>query len=89
MADAAAILGGMHWSRITALCEGERALKHALVYLPSALMVHSIDRVMLTSFLVVLLDHVVVPGQPRRVNLLHTLALEVVVADIPNVVIHW
>ena len=52
-------------------------------------MVHSIDRVMLTSFLVVLLDHVVVPGQPRRVNLLHTLALEVVVADIPNVVIHW
>ena len=71
------------------MCEGERALKHALVYLPSALMVHSIDRVMVSSFLVVLLHHVVVPGQPRRVNLLHTLALEVVVTDIPNVVIHW
>ena len=79
----------MHRSRVAAVCEGERALKHALVYLPSARMVHSIDRVMVSSFLVVLLDHVVVPGQPRRVNLLHTLALEVVVADIPNVVIHW
>ena len=51
-------------------------------------MVHSIDRVMVSSFLVVLLDHVVVPGQPRRVNLLHTLALEVVVTDISNVVVH-
>ena len=80
----------MHRSRIAAVCEGERALKHALIYLPSALMVDSIDRIMVSSFLVVLLHHVVVPGQPCRMNLLHTFALEVmVVVDIPNVVIHW
>ena len=79
----------MHRSRMAAISEGERALKHALIYLPSARMVGSIDLVMVSSFWVVLLHHIVSTGQPRGVNLLDALALEVVVADVPNVVIHW